>query len=405
MAFRHATAFIRPFPTPVWVMLLGTLLTRTAYFMVWPFLAILLYRTFHLSATAIGALLALASVLGSATGVYSGYLSDVFRRRTIMLIGAGISAGSFALLAYADALWVYATAISGINIGRALLEASSKALVGDHIVSAQVRESAQYFRYFLVNVGSAVGPYIGLVMGLSAQQPTFLITGCIYGLFAVLLRLYIPDSPATSSAHGAKARISFAETLHAILHHRSFMILVFCCVLVMFVYGNFESTMVQYISRSGVDNAVGMVATLVMVNSVTIIFCQLPLLHLLRRYTPSIRIVIGMVLLAVAQLGFAFAPLHTAVYLCAATVVLSLGEVVAFPTFNVEIDRITPHHLSGAFFGASNMSSIGSALAPLYGGIMLDYSSAPVLFSVLTVVCLTAVSVYYFTVARATTRS
>lgn len=49
----------RALPTEIHVMLVGTLLTRGAYFMVWPFLALLLWREFRLSASAIGLLLAL----------------------------------------------------------------------------------------------------------------------------------------------------------------------------------------------------------------------------------------------------------------------------------------------------------------------------------------------------------
>ncbi|MFO6217669.1 hypothetical protein ACLBVF_33930 [Pseudomonas aeruginosa] len=40
----------RALPTEIHVMLVGTLLTRGAYFMVWPFLALLLWREFRLSA-------------------------------------------------------------------------------------------------------------------------------------------------------------------------------------------------------------------------------------------------------------------------------------------------------------------------------------------------------------------
>ncbi|WP_147287730.1 MFS transporter [Proteus vulgaris] len=43
--------------------------------------------------------------------------------------------------------------------------------------------------------------------------------------------------------------------------------------------------------------------------------------------------------------------------------ILSFGEIVAIPTFNVEVDRLTPHHLRGEFLGASNLASIGTALA------------------------------------------
>ncbi|VTP61747.1 MFS transporter, aromatic acid:H+ symporter (AAHS) family [Serratia rubidaea] len=77
----------RTLPAEIHLMLAGTLLTRGAYYMVWPFLAVLLYRQFHLSATAIGVLLAVATVCGALSGVYTGWLSDRFGRRRLILGG------------------------------------------------------------------------------------------------------------------------------------------------------------------------------------------------------------------------------------------------------------------------------------------------------------------------------
>src|SRR5690606_23239794 len=40
-----------PFPPLVWIVILGTFMVRTSFFMVWPFLSILLYREYGLSAS------------------------------------------------------------------------------------------------------------------------------------------------------------------------------------------------------------------------------------------------------------------------------------------------------------------------------------------------------------------
>ncbi len=376
-------------------MLLGTLLTRAAYFMVWPFLAMILYRQFNMSATGIGGLLALSSILGSVTGIYTGYLSDIFCRRTIMLIGVMISIISFIMISFSSSPILYLIAISGISIGRALLEACSKALIGDYIDSPKERESIQYYRYYLVNVGAAIGPYIGLASGLSAQRETFLITAIVYFVYGIMLRVLLLSSKKEEKIKKASNEISFTKTLNIIISHRTFVILLLCNVLVMFVYANFDSTLVQYLSRSNINNVTNFIALLVIVNSLTIITLQIPILVLLRKFTPRIKILIGIMLIAIAQIIFAFSPIDTVYYLCVATVILSFGEIIAIPTFNVEVDTLTPHHLRGAFFGASNMSSIGSALAPIYGGIMLDLFNATLLFSLLSLISLITLLIYY----------
>ena len=52
---------LRQLPYLVHVILLGTLLSRFAFFMVWPYLGLMLYRQFALSATDSGLILALSS--------------------------------------------------------------------------------------------------------------------------------------------------------------------------------------------------------------------------------------------------------------------------------------------------------------------------------------------------------
>ncbi len=376
-------------------MLLGTLLTRAAYFMVWPFLAMILYRQFNMSATGIGGLLALSSILGSVTGIYTGYLSDIFCRRTVMLIGVMISIISFIMMSFSSSPILYLIAISGISIGRALLEACSKALIGDYIDSPKERESIQYYRYYLINVGAAIGPYIGLASGLSAQRETFLITAIVYFVYGIMLRVFLLSAKKEEKIKKVSNDISFTKTLNIITSHRTFVMLLLCNILVMFVYANFDSTLVQYLSRSNINNVTNLIALLVIVNSLTIITLQIPTLVLLRNFTPRIKILIGIMLIAIAQIIFAFSPINTVYYLCVATVILSFGEIIAIPTFNVEVDRLTPHHLRGAFFGASNMSSIGSALAPIYGGIMLDLFNATLLFSLLSLISLITLLIYY----------
>ena len=47
-------AYLRQFPSLVWIVILGTFMVRTTFFMVWPFLSTLLYRDYGVSATLIG---------------------------------------------------------------------------------------------------------------------------------------------------------------------------------------------------------------------------------------------------------------------------------------------------------------------------------------------------------------
>src|SRR5262245_53738868 len=62
------------FPLLVWLLLAGTLLTRTAFFIVWPFVAIILQQRFQLAPSEIGIILGSAALASSVTGFYLGNL-------------------------------------------------------------------------------------------------------------------------------------------------------------------------------------------------------------------------------------------------------------------------------------------------------------------------------------------
>lgn len=378
----------RTLPTEIHLMLAGTLLTRGAYYMVWPFLAVLLYRQFHLSATAIGALLAVATVCGALSGVYTGWLSDRFGRRRLILGGTTLSALAFVGLCLGNHPALYGVGIAGVSIGCALLESSCKALIGDRVQDKSSRELALYCRYYAINIGAAVGPLFGVTVGLAARSGTFLTTAAVYFCYGILLWRMLRGETARHHPAGASPPPpGFFATCGVMLRHRLFCLLLLCNTLAALVYANFDSSLVQYLTRSGIPDVVHMIAVLVAINALTIVLAQFPLLHLLQRYSSGGRLLIGMLLMLAAQFLFSFSPLSSFFALGIATVILSLGELIVFPTFSVAVDQITPDAVRGSYFGAANLYSLGSALAPLYGGLMLDHLGGRALFLGLAALC------------------
>jgi MFS family permease len=159
-------------------------------------------------------------------------------------------------------------------------------------------------------------------------------------------------------------------------------------MLIALVYANFDSTLVQYIARWNPEGGRRLVGWLIAVNAVTVTVAQFPVLRLLESRSIDARLNFGIALMFVAQIVFAVARAGHMPLLVLATVILSVGELIVFPTFSVKIDRLTPDDLRGSFFGAGNLYALGSAAAPLLGGAMLQYAGGIGLFSVLAVVCL-----------------
>jgi MFS family permease len=95
-----------------------------------------------------------------------------------------------------------------------------------------------------------------------------------------------------------------------------------------------------------------------------------------------------------SQIWLAINPLSLFWGWIGAIIVMSLAEAILFPTMNVHIDRLAPDHLRGVYFGAASLSELGFAIAPLGGGIILDYFSGFGLFMTGAVLSLFVIFIY-----------
>jgi len=400
---------VKDFPLLMWILLFGSFITRGSFFMVWPFLAVILYDKFALSATEVGLILSTAAVVAVFVSFIGSTLSDKLGRQTVMYATGVLYIMSFSLLAEADTVTMFAIVITLCSIATALWRPLASALIGDIIDDSKTRELAMQSMYFIVNVGCAVGPIAGVWLGLTGQQSSFYITTVA---FAFLLGLLVwgfshhkrsqhnTESQSTSSAElennePVKESIGMKQTLAILAKDRLLQCLILANVICLFIYGQMDSSLVQYLTRENVPQLLELVSSLIFTNAIVIITCQFLLLRIMAKVELVHRIQIGLVLLMCSQVFMALnAPSFFWGWI-GAVVVLSLAEAILFPTMNVHIDRIAPDNLRGAYFGASAFYDFGFAFAPLGGGIILDLFGGFWLFVVCSAMCVVVMGLYY----------
>ncbi|EKO3427517.1 MFS transporter [Vibrio fluvialis] len=385
---------IQRFNFSVWTVLAGTLFARTSFFMAWPFLIVFLYQDYGATAVEVGTMLASSAVVGAVTGLYSGYLSDKFGRKWVMVAGALAASVAYTGIGMANQIWHFYVLIILAGLMRPMIEAPAKAVLGDNLSNLKDRELAMNIRYFLLNLGGAIGPLIGITLGLAHPQVLFIATGITYLIYALWLLMAIERK-----GHHVKPDTSllpnFARTLRVIGKDSIFVKMMIANFIMMFVYAQMESSIPQVIVRSSVSDAAQLVASLVLVNTLTIIIFQFPTLKWLEHVPLFVRTRIGMVLMMLAQVGFLFTPTDWPYGWYIAGFILSMGEVIAFPTLNVQIDRMAPAHLRGSYFGAAALYSLGFAIAPLVGGVVIESLNPSWLFGVCIVLCLGMIWLYW----------
>lgn len=379
----------------IWTVLVGTLLARTTYFMAWPFLIVILYQDFNASAVTVGAILAGSAVVGSFTGLYSGWLSDKFGRKWVMVSGCIIAAFSYSGIGIANSIFQLFVLVGMCGLMRPMIEAPAKAVIGDNLDDDKDRELALNVRYFLINVGGAIGPLIGITLGLAHPKILFLVTGITYLAFGLFLFISFARSNSETLLSKSTSDVtSFFSTVRIISKDKLFIKLIAANLIMMFVYGQYESSIPQVIVRTDIVDAAKFVSGLILVNTLTIVVLQFPMLKLLENVPLFARTRIGMVMMALAQIAFLMVPIDFPAGWLMACFILSVGEVIAFPTLNVQIDQLAPKHLRGSYFGAAAIYGLGFALAPLVGGVLIQLGGATPLFIACFVLSLLMIALY-----------
>ena len=398
-------ARFKQFPVLMWILLFGSFITRGSFYMVWPFLAVILYEKFSLSATQVGLILSSAAMVSVLVSFVGSALSDRIGRHQMMYASGLLYIVSFSLLAQADSIIGYAVVITLCSIATALWRPLTSALIGDIIDDKGTRELAMQSLYFVVNVGCAVGPMVGLWLGLTGEQSSFYITAVAFTLLLVLLWLgfkqhsqhqnkLLKESLLKQTESPVAKEASNNKIIKVLLTDKLLQCLIFANILCMFIYAQMDSSLIQYLTRAKVPDLLALISAMIFTNALVIISTQFLLLGLMSNLSLISRIQIGLLLLMLSQIWLAVNPLTLFWGWIGAIVVMSLAETILFPTMNVHIDRLAPDHLRGAYFGAASFYEFGYAIAPLGGGIILDHLGGSWLFFIAAGLTLIVIYLY-----------
>ncbi|WFF37935.1 MFS transporter [Moraxella nasibovis] len=381
---------VAQFNQTVWAMLSGIFVVRISYFMSWPFLIIVLNNHPSVSAMGVGIILGFSAGIAALSAVYIGYLADKFGEKPLLMTGCLVGMVCYVLLPFANSFWQYFTIMACLGLVRPLVEVVGKTIMCNQLVKPSDRETALYIRYFLINVAGAIGPLLGLWAGLRHADTLFTLTGIAYFCFCIwIYRLIDHTRPVRT-----ETLPSFHSTLNVIRQDLLFLTLLIAIFLILIVYSQASATVPQLITALMGNDAAQLIVLLTVVNCVTVVVLQFPLLKLFKRLDISTRTQIGLLCLFASQVLFLVMDQQSILAWAAAFFVFSLAEVIVIPTISVHIDSFAKPGLRGSYFGAAAFSELGSALGPMFGALMISQFSDTHYFVATITICLILMVIY-----------
>lgn len=378
--------------------LVGTMFGRMATSMSIPFLAIYLTQVQHVSPAKTGMIIAVSSLVGICTSFAGGYLSDWFGRKIMLFLSVFLWAAVFALFGMAQSVtgFFIANALNGFC--KSVFEPASRALLAD-LTEPKNRLAIFNLRYTAINIGVIFGPMLGFYFGSSETTFLFFIAAAVYVVYGLSLMLTFHKTGYKENLveDPSQKKATFAEAAKAVKDDKVLLMSLLGIILATTGYAQFSSTLPQFLSGAfGQTKGAGMFSGFLILNAVTVIALQYPLLTLGKKYSPIFSIIAGNVLCALGV--FAFSLAESIPSWGAVVILFTIGEILMFSMTDAFIDSIAKSDLRGTYFGAMGFTQIGGIVGPSLGGFLLDhfgYGNAISVFGFLAGLSLLGVPVLY----------
>lgn len=359
----------------------GTVFVMLTQMMSMPFLAIYLSESTTLGPAMIGVIAGAGPLAGTFGGFLGGVLSDLFGRRKLMILSMlamAVSFMAFVLVSHPIAL-LLVSLLKGL--AGSFFSTVSKAMMGD-LTPEDKRFRVFSNRYMAINLGVTIGPVVGAFLGIAGSGLTFWLTGFSYVVFAIALsvacrRYGVGDEETAQSSVEAEEKPGLKQMWQVLSRDTALLAFVIGSILLVTVHGQMSVTLSQYL-RSDIAEGVALFGVMMSVNGLTVLLLQIPMTRFVERYSLFSRIVVGALLMAAGEVGFAFSAGWAG--FVTAMIVFTLGEILILPAEYAQIDQITPHRMRGTYYGAQSISELGSFLGPWVGGMILFAYGGPTMF-------------------------
>ena len=390
----------------IWQLAFARTVNTMGLSLVMTFLGIYIVKTRGYPAWMYGVIAMCGNLAQSLSSVWAGQLSDRIGRKPLITSSMVIRSVFIALLGVQVLLdapvWALGANLLVTSSLRGCFEPVSYALVAD-VATADQRIAAFGLQRMGVNLGWAVGPALGGILTLVMPYGAvfFIAAGAMLVATVVVMPIEDPVRRSVSAASpplGAALRAAWGDRTIKLLLLATF----FAALLQTQMFATFSIFMTDELALTKAD--VGLIYTL---NGGAVVLLQLPALAVIRRLGIDRALPYSAIVNAV---GYALIGAATGMAGCAlAMLVITMSEVVLSPAHQTAVAEIADPSRRGGTYGVIGFAqTLGIALAPLVGGVLLDAIGdhhGALWLTIATLGCAQALFLFAFVRRRAATRT
>jgi MFS family permease len=363
---KRLTARWRALPAGIWALGFGSLFMDVSSEMIHSLLPIFMVSVLGASVAAVGIIEGVAEATAAVLKVFSGALSDYFRKRKfLMILGYALAAFTKPIFPLAASIgWVF-TARFVDRIGKGIRGAPRDALVAD-ITPVQLRGAAYGLRQALDSVGALLGPLLAVafMMRFADNIRAVMWVAVVPAFVAVaLLSIYVREPESTQTAEHGGAPLTLTDVQHLPL--RYWLVVLLGAV---FTLGRFSEAFLV-LRAQDVGLALDYVPVVMVVMNLFYAGAAYPAGAAADHFRQRTLLFIGLALLIVADVVLAAAAHSAAVFAGAALWGLHMAFTQGL--LSKLVADTVPARLRGSGFGIFNLvSGVALLLASVIAGTL-----------------------------------
>lgn len=357
---------LKNIPKNIWLLASATLINRTGT-MVLPFIALYANQELKVSEGDAGLVLAAYGIGAFVTAPFAGKLSDKIGTLRMMKTSL-FCTGSFLFLY--SFITNYFLFLSLTFIWAILSEAfrpASMSFISSEITSDR-RKTAFALQRLAINLGMSIGPVIGGILSTINFHLLFYVDG-FTSLAAATFLVFSPLKTHTSTEPSIDEKIVVQKRVPVFKDKRLLYFLLALIPVEMVFFQHIGALPLFIVSDLGFSTAV--FGLLTAVNTILIIFIEVPLNDAMRNWDDRKSLALGALLCGIGFGLMAFT--NTIPPIIFLIVIWTFGEMIFFPSSGEYVAKIAPEKQRGEYMGYFQMSfSFAFMVGPWLGAEVLE---------------------------------
>jgi MFS family permease len=359
------------FPRLFWVVVVTLFIDSIGNTLLFPFFSLYITQRFGVGMTEAGVLLGISSLFGLIGSVVGGAITDRFGRRRLILFGLTMSALSSLFFGMVSSIKTLYLLIVIVGLLSRVAAPAYDAVLADILPEAKRQEGFGIMRV-VFNYAWIFGTALGGLIATRSFLALFILDAVLSVITALILYRFLPETKPAAQLNVRQPE-SFLSTIagyQIVLRDLAFMSFLLVGIVLLIVYQQEYSSLPVYLRDVQHLDSKSYGVMLSIAGFEVVIF-QFWISRMLRKYAPFLVMALGAVFLIIGfgMIGF----VRGIAFFSTAVVIITIGEMIFFPTSQVVAVSFAPEDMRGRYMAAFGLAwSIPAVIGPTAAGVILD---------------------------------